>query len=186
MFQIIQNDRFQVHLERHIDACIRELQLESGESQRFANHLKERFCKDPTNLDVLGGFCHQLRAVRTASFSTDMDDDKMVVSSRRGMEIEDLRIMLAAMFKSWWGALVLRTFAEWSKLHSPTMADTQLAGRLAEQNALFFWMSCFDESDTEREPEGREVHLAQSATLSVKLNALASFVEGYNPAMSWF
>lgn len=41
-----------------------------------------------------------------------MDDDKMVVSSRRGMEIEDLRIMLAAMFKSWWGALVLRTFAE--------------------------------------------------------------------------
>ena len=73
MFHIIQNDRFQVHLERHIDACIRELQLESGESQRFANHLKERFCKDPTNLDVLGGFCHQLRAVRTASFSTDMD-----------------------------------------------------------------------------------------------------------------
>lgn len=186
MFHVISNGCFQLHLERHIDACVRELQLESGESQRFANHLKERFCKDPTNLDVLGGFCHQLRAVRTASFSTDMDDDKMVVSSRRGMEIEDLRIMLAAMFKSWWGALVLRTFAEWSKLHSPTMADTQLAGRLAEQNALFFWMSCFDESDTEREPEGREIHLAQSATLSVKLNALASFVEGYNPAMSWF
>ena len=110
----------------------------------------------------------------------------MVVSSRRGMEIEDLRIMLAAMFKSWWGALVLRTFAEWSKRQSPTLADTQLAGSLAEQNALFFWMSCFDESDTEREPEGREIHLAQSATSSVKLNALASFVEGYKPAMSWF
>lgn len=186
MFHVISNGCFQLHLERHIDACVRELQLESGESQRFANHLKERFCKDPANLDVLGGFCHQLRAVRTASFSTDMDDDKMVVSSRRGMEIEDLRIMLAAMFKSWWGALVLRTFAEWSKLHSPTMADTQLAGRLAEQNALFFWMSCFDESDTEREPEVREIHLAQSATSSVKRNALASFVEGYKPAMSWF
>lgn len=186
MLQIIQNDRFQVHLERHIDACIRELQLESGESQRFANHLKERFCKDPTNLDVLGGFCHQLRAVRTASISTDMNDDKMVVSSCRGMELEDLRIMLAAMFKSWWGALVLQTYAEWSKHHSPTMADTQLAGRLAEQNALFFWTSCLDESDKCRESEGREIHLAQPAASSVKLNALASFVEGYKPAMSWF
>ena len=73
MFHVISNGCFQLHLERHIDACVRELQLESGESQRFANHLKERFCKDPTNLDVLGGFCHQLRAVRIASFSTDMD-----------------------------------------------------------------------------------------------------------------
>ena len=98
MFQVISNGSIHQPLERHIDACVRELQLESGESQRFANHLKERFCKDPTNLDVLGGFCQHLRAVRISAFSSDMDDDKMVVSSRRGMEIEDLRIMLAAMF----------------------------------------------------------------------------------------
>ena len=139
MFQVISNGCFQLHLERHIDACVRELQLESGESQRFANHLKERFCKDPTNLDVLGGFCHQLRAVRTASFSTDMDDDKMVVSSRRGMEIEDLRIMLAAMFKSWWGALVLRTFAEWGSVRISVSGEV-IPGAAQRGCPLFFVM----------------------------------------------